>query len=164
MGKKQSFAFWKTAIRFKMIPLCLLVVVALVVLVKGVGNGQITADNLADGENLNPEATPFPGQGSPITPMIFIDGNKIYIGPKEVPLWYAEKMGYLDKVAQAEYLGETTEPVPDSEEPTGELQTNCLPTGYQVYHLVTEEENSYFVYSEEDSHFIYMENWENYCY
>ncbi len=164
MKKKQFFDIGKAIIRFRMIPVCLFAVVMLTIFIKNVGNGQIIADNLTDEENLNPEATPCPGQGSPITPMICIDGNKIYIGPKEVPLWYAEKMGYLDKVAQAEYLGETTEPVPDSEEPSEELQTNCLPTGYQVYHLVTEEENSYFVYSEEDSHFIYMENWENYCY
>lgn len=162
MHKKQSFICKKVVIR--MISLCLFIIAVIVVFIKSANNDRINADNLADGGISNLEVTPCPGQGSPITPMICIDGKRIYLGSKEVPFWYAEKMGYFEKTSQAEYLGETKEPVPDFEKPSEELQTNCLPAGYQVYHLVTEEEDSYFVYSEEDSRFIYMENWEICCY
>lgn len=108
----------------------------------------------------DPGTTPPPGPGGQISPMIVVGGETLYAGGDDVPLWYAETMGYLEKVAQAEYLGETIEPVPDCEEPAGELQTNYLPAGYMVYHFVTEEEDIYLIYSEEDSRFLYVNRWD----
>lgn len=160
MEKNNSFSNRAAFLR-KPILFCLPAVIALLGLFvwNAVRNPHITQEpeNL---DILEPGTTPPPGPGGQISPMIVVGGETLYAWGEDVPLWYAEAMGYLEKVAQAEYLGETMEPVPDSEEPAGELQTNYLPAGYMVYHFVTEEEDIYLIYSEEDSRFLYMDRWD----
>lgn len=120
--------------------------------------------NDTDGEKTTlaesvPKAAPptfAPGMLGCFKGAIVIDGNLISLnsGGGMVPPQYLEKMG------QAEYLGETKEPVPEDEFPTEELQSNYIPAGYEVYHLVTDEEDSYIVYSEEDFYCIYAASWD----
>lgn len=102
------------------------------------------------------DATPTPPPGPGYVPGTIVIGGKLISldsGGSMVPPQYLEKM------EQAEYLGETKEPVPDNEYPAEELQSNYIPAGYKVYHLVTDEEDSYIVYGEEDFYCIYATEW-----
>lgn len=136
----------------------LVLVLLILLLIKAIpaASPENTDGNESLPTSSTPEATPTNPPGPGYVPgVIVIGGNLISLdsGGGMVPPQYLEKM------EQAEYLGETKEPVPDNEYPTEELQSNYIPAGYEVYHLVTDEEDSYIVYSEEDFYCIYATEW-----
>lgn len=164
MKRKRHFICYAIITLLTVIILLLLIIIAMfAVLLKNTSKEETAQESVTVQISPSPEVSPFP-EVSPTNPpgpdyvtyAIIINGNLLHLineGNGMVP------PHYLEKIEQAEFLGETREPVQSGEFPKEELQSNYIPAGYEVYHYVSDEEDSYFVYSEENFYCIYAKEW-----